>query len=222
MAQLEIIAKSKHVVQITLPEGKELAAALMRFQEYYESQHPDIKGKIFTVGYLKSKGASPKKNINLYCGGTNIDALWGGYNFPDYVLEPFIKGLFDPLTPVEQDIVEALRYRQDKFYVIGISKDYEVAIDHEECHALYYLSDEYRKAVQNTLNKIDLTNFNKMLKSWGYAEDVLIDECHAYISADYDWIFSDNEKDVKKYKIAIPKHIHTKLRALKEKYKKSL
>lgn len=219
---MKITSKGRRLVQISLESGKDLAAALMRFQEHYESQHKDIKGKIFTTGYLKSKGASPKNNINLYCGGNNFDALWGGYNFPDYVLNPFIKGLFDPLTSEEQDIVEALRYRQDKFYVIGISDDYTGALDHEECHALYYLSVDYQTQVEKVLKKCDLTGLKKILKGWGYADDVLLDECHAYLSADYDWLHSEHEKDIKKYKVQISRKIHTQLRSLKDKYKKCL
>ena len=219
---MKILTAGKNTIKISMENGKELAAALMRFQEYYESQHKDIKGKIFTTGYLKSKGASPKNNLNLYCGGHNFDALWGGYNFPDYVLAPFIKGLFDPLTEEEQDIVETLRYRMDKFYVIGVSEDYTGALDHEECHALYYLSEGYRNAVQTVLTRCDLTGLKKILRSWGYADDVLLDECHAYLSADYDWLFTEHTKEVKKYKVEISTKIHTKLRTLKEKYKKCL
>ena len=219
---MKILNSGRHTVKISMKDGKALAAALMRFQEYYESQHKDIKGKIFTIGYLKSKGASPKNNLNLYCGGHNFDALWGGYNFPDYVLEPFIKGLFDPLTEEEQDIVETLRYRTDKFYVIGIAEDYTEALDHEECHALYYLSKDYREAIQRVLRQCDLGGLKKILKTWGYADDVLLDECHAYLSADYDWLYSEHEKEIKKYNVKIPSKIHNNLRKLKKKYEKCL
>lgn len=219
---MDIKQLGNHTIKIIEEDGQELAETMIRFQEYYESQHADIKGKIFTLGYLKSKGLSPKNNINLYCGGNSYEPAWGGYNFPDYVLKPFTQGLFDPLTEKEQDIIEALRYRTDKFYVIGIAKDYKEALDHEECHALYYLSDSYRKEVNKILSKVDTIGLCKMLKKWGYHNDVLLDECHAYISADYDSLYNDYKDDMEKYKIKIPRTVHTKLRNIKRKYKKCL
>jgi hypothetical protein len=208
--------------------SNELSEALMRFQEFYESTDDDIKGNIFTVGYLKSKGSQKYPGINDYAGGIHYDSRWGGFNFPDYVLRPFITGLFDPLTTYEQDIVEALRYRTDKFYVIGIAddEDYvigiaddeESAVDHEICHALYYLNDKYHKAVNKALSDYDMTNFEAMLMSWGYSKDVLKDETHAYISADHAWLMSYKADDLDKFKVPDYRELHKVLRKIKKKY----
>lgn len=193
---------------------------MIRFQEYYESPFEDIKGQIFTLGYLRAKGGRSKPGVATYEGGHHFDSEWSGYNFPGYALDPFIKGLFDPLTTYEQDIVNALKYRQDKFYVIGTygDKDPGGALDHEICHALYYVNDKYKKEVDAVLEQYNLKNLKKMLLEWGYCKEVLDDECHAYLSADYDWLFSENKADIKRLKISIDKSVHVKLRKIKKKH----
>jgi len=214
------------IVHITMPCDKSLAKAMHRLQESYESPFPEIKGKVFTLGYLKSLGHRQAVGINTYCGGNHFNADWGGYNFPNYVLEPFIKGLFDPLTTEEQDIVEALRYREDTFYVIGTSgEDSEsTSLEHEIRHALYYISGKYRIEVNKLLNKHknSLQPLSKCLMDWGYDESVILDECQAYIGPNYDWLFDENAEDIKKYKIKINKSLSDKLNIIAKKYKKEL
>lgn len=209
------------IVHITLPDKKKLAQAMIRFQEFYESQHEDIRGNVFTLGYLRSKGGRNKPGVNTYEGGENHDAEWSGYNFPGCALDLFIKGLFDPLTSYEKDIVEALRYREDRFYVIGTidGEDPKDTLEHEICHALYYIEPKYKAAVDKILDQYDLRNLKKMLAHWGYCDDVLQDECHAYISADYDWLLNGTYKgDVEKFKVKIDKKIHDQLRRVRARF----
>ncbi len=210
---------SDKIVHITLPNYELLAEALMRFQEYYESPYEEIKGKIFTLGYLKSKG-NRKTGLNTYAGGNHFSSDWAGYNFPSSTLEPFIRGLFDPLTSYEQDIIEVLRYRTDKFYVIGtIEKtDARNALAHEISHALYYTEPNYKKSVDQVLSKYDLKGLFNWLRDDGYCEEVLLDECQAYLGPDYEWLMADQEK-VKKYKVNIPKSCNIELMKIRNRYK---
>ena len=142
-----------NIVHIIMSDKNELASAMIRFQEYYESPFPEIKGQIFTLGYIKSLGSRANKGVNSYCGGKLLSADWDGYNFPSSVLDPFIKGLFDPLTDYEHTIVEALRYRTDKFYVIATYGDTDPAdtLEHELRHAMFGISDEYKKEVMKII-----------------------------------------------------------------------
>ena len=212
MSKLQIDSLTDNIVHISLPSEKELAQALIRFQEHYESPFEDIKGKVFTLGYLRSKGRRDDPGIFTYEGGHHYDADWSGYNFPSYVLEPFIRGMFDPLTSYEQDIVSALKNKQGKFYVIGTSEDYSKALDHEIAHALYYVDQKYREAVDKVLDRVDLTELRRIMTDMGYCDEVLDDECHAYLSADYDWI-------IERHKITtIPRSIHTALKRLRLKH----
>lgn len=207
-------------MHIILPTQEELATALMRFQEFYESPFPDIRGQIFTLGYLRAKGSRTAPGLSTYEGGTHYKPDWAGYNFPSYVLDPFIRGLFDPLTSYEQDIVNTLKYNTEKFYVIGTFGDSDPlgALEHEICHGLYYTVPKYKKAVDDVLGQYNLTNLKKMLLSWGYSKEVLDDECHAYLSADWDYIHDVFSEDLKKFKVKLDRTIHTKLRKIRKRY----
>ena len=216
----------KNIIHIRMKDKNSLAKAMFRMQESYESPFDEIRGKVFTLGFIKSLGSRGNSGVNTYCGGNNFEADWSGYNFPSYVLDPFIKGLFDPLTNEEQDIVEVLRYKQGKFYVIGTYGDDDPAqaLEHEIRHAMYYVCDEYKKEVDKVLKqyKKTLEPFKKCLLYWGYGENVLDDECHAYISADYEVFDEEYGDDFKKFKVNIPKRLHDRLNCIYKKYKKKI
>jgi len=209
------------IIHVIGRDHKILAEAFMRMQEHYESPHDHIRGQIFTVGQVRAAGGRTCPSLNLYEGGNTYDTPWAGYNIPGYILQPFIQGLFDPLIPYEQDIVEVCRYNTlSNIYIIGTITDTEQrnALDHEVCHALYYLNEKYRKEVDAVLKKVNLKQLKKMLVSWGYNTAQLLDECHAYISADYDWLSESASEDMEKYKVSIPKSVHKALRSIKKKH----
>lgn len=211
------------IVHVKAKDYKILASTMVRFQEHYESQMPEIRGKIFTLGQLRAAGTiKNRKGVYTYEGGNKHDTDWSGYNWPSFVLEPFIRGLFDPLTEYEQDLVNALKCKPGKFYVIGTygEEDPGGAIDHEICHALYYVNLAYKTDVDKVMVKYrkQLEPLEKCLSSWGYCDEVLWDECHAYMSADYDWFFENKEKDVEKFGIKIDRKLHEALRKVKNKY----
>jgi hypothetical protein len=214
------------IVHIVMPDRNSLAKAMYRLQEYYESPFPEIRGQIFTLGFIKSLGSRSYRGVNTYCGGENYKSDWSGYNFPSYVLDPFIKGLFDPLTSEEKDIVETLRYRQDKFYVIGTYGDDDPGdtLEHEIRHALYYISDAYKKEVDKALGGYtkQLVNLKKCLLDWGYCKEVLDDECHAYMGPDYEYFFTERKADADKYKVVVDKKLSNKLNAIAKKHKKKI
>lgn len=154
-----------------------LCETFMRFQEYYES--PKFRNTIFTIGQLK----------NWYSetyGADTYNRDWSGFNFPHTVLCPFRQGLFDPLTPYEQELLDLFRYRTDNFYVIGAND--EETIRHELAHALYYNNVLYKNQI-NQICKIynkQLQPIKKYLISKGYCEDVLNDEIQAYVTDNSD------------------------------------
>lgn len=208
--KIELIAKN--IYHILIKDQKERASAMIRFQEHYESPFKEIRGKIFTLGQLKALGARSAKGANTYCGGHKIDADWNGYNWPSYVLKPFIHGLFDPLTEYEQDIVETFKRNMGNFYVI--CTDGEEALAHEIMHGLFYTQPNYKKEVLKILKTMDLKDLNKYLISIGYDKSVLEDEAQAYIGADFEWI-CEKVPSLSKYKKE-----SDKLNALYNRYKK--
>lgn len=159
-------------VLISASSTEELAEAFMRFQEYYEN--PFWQDKIFTVGQFK-EWYSKKYGADTY------KSDWHGFNIPSEALEPFKKGLFDPLTKLENKLLNFFRYRNDKFYIIGANED--DILKHELCHVLYYSDDRYKKEI----NKI-LLSYKKEIKvaenhliKKGYSKKVILDEIQAYI-----------------------------------------
>ncbi len=196
--------RTKHIVLLKYKTSNDAAFAFLRFQEYYESPNPAFKGGVFTMGeyydwYSQGNGAA------TYCED------WGGFNIPDYVLKPFVQGLFNPLTGAEKEIVELFRYRTDRFYLIGVGEDSEKdSLDHEECHGLYYTCDEYREAVQEILSHYDLEDLKKYLLNTGYCKEVLLDEVHAYISA--------SRKHLEEKEFEVDDDLYKGLRKLKKKF----
>lgn len=180
--QPNITQISKQIIHFEYELQETLSSTFMRFQEYYES--PKFKGEIFTIGEFKSWYAQ-EYGCNTYTRD------WAGFNFPDYVLKPFFQGLFDPLTDSEQQVVEFLRYRTDKFYVIGSSiksNDPDDVVKHETYHALYYIDDEYREKVNFILKEYDLSPLERHLFEMGYHKDVFLDELNAYIGASLEYL----------------------------------
>lgn len=217
MSEINFKALHPQIVLVQLEDSASLAEAMARFQEYYESPFDDIRGKVFTMGQLWAKGSRSNLGINTYLGGNNYDPDWAGYNWPSHVLEPFLRGLFDPLTSYEQDIVNALKYRTDRFYVIGTSLDYREALAHELCHAMYYISEGYKKEIDKVLALMDLTKVYRVLINMGYCEEVLADEAQAYLIADGKWF-------IKEFRLEdeIEPRLLARLKRIKTKYFKEL
>lgn len=201
---MEINKITQQIIQVICEDQLALTSLFLRFQEHYES--PKFRGKIFTLGQFRDWYA--REN-----GGFTYHTDWNGFNIPSYVLEPFIKGLFDPLTDEERQFLDLFKDRTDKYYIIGTHEDASGTLDHEVCHGLYYINSEYQKEVDQVL--FEMGDLLIPLKQWllksGYAVEVLEDECHAYVSADWKWL-------KEKHSIEIPEEYHKQLRAIKEKH----
>lgn len=189
------------IIHLEYTTQEELSRALVRFQEHYES--PEFRGKVFTLGQFKDWYARSRGGFTYYDD-------WDGFNFPDYVLRLFIQGLFDPLLGEEQEIVNLFGPRTDKYYIIGTHLGSKDAIDHETAHALFYLSDSYKKAVEKAIAEHDpefVTALKASLTLMGYCDEVLIDECNAYMAASPDYV-------EEKFPHLVDKKFHKKLRRL--------
>jgi hypothetical protein len=188
-------------VLISADSQAELGQTFMRFQEHYESPNLEFRNKIFTRGqylhwYSKEYGAATY----------HID--WTGFNIPSYILTPFKNGLFDPLTDQEQELLDILKYRTERFYIIGANDD--SIIRHELSHALYYHSDKYYKAIHKVFdeNKGKIKKISKYILDMGYTEGVLYDELQAYITDNDDEFILEN----------CPKKLIQKINRIYEKY----
>lgn len=200
---MKVSKVNEHICLVQATDQATLGNTFLRFQEHYES--PEWKGKIFTVGQFKAWYS------NTY-GQNSYERDWTGFNIPSYVLEPFIKGLFDPLTPLEQEFLNLFKYRTDKFYIIGAQDNDSSTLQHEICHALYYTNDSYRIAVEKLLKlyKRQLGPVYDHIARMMYHKSVWNDEVHAYVSADAEYLSSEG--------VAAPLALSQKLQALRHKY----
>jgi hypothetical protein len=162
----------------------ELSTAFLRFQEHYESPSDQFRGQVFTLGQYK---LWYEKQYGWFSYYTD----WSGFNIHSYVLEPFKRGLFDPLLPEEQNLVSLfVNAPKDRFYIIGANtKD---VLDHELNHALYAYNNDYSDEV-NKVFDANLENIKYALEHLldkGYCKYLLYDELQAYILDDDEYITS--------------------------------
>ena len=172
---LKVKKQPYNSVWISADSQEELGNTFIRFQEHYESPNPNFIGKIFTLGMVRQW-------YSVKYGADTYHHDWTGFNFPSYTLKPFKNGLFDPLTNQESNLIDLLRYRTDKFYVIGANND--SVIRHELAHALYFNNTEYALTITELFNchESDISKIVKYILDKGYHEDVIYDELQAYIT----------------------------------------
>jgi hypothetical protein len=195
---------TRRVIFIRYDSAEEAAKAFLRPQEYYES--PKFEKKIFTVGeYLRWYSESES-------GGETYAKDTQGYNIPSWVFQPFIQGLFNPLSPEEQALIETIRYRTDKYYVIGAYEGGDPDVEaHETAHGLYYTNEKYKNEVNRILSQYNLSAIKRYVKKLGYGQHVILDECHAFVVASAEWLY-DSEN------IAVPEGLTLKLRNCLQKH----
>ena len=199
---LKIKSQSYNSVWIWADTQEELNRAFMRFTEYYESPNPLFKGKIFTIGQLKSW-------YSMTYGADTYDIDWSGFNIPSSILKPFKEGLFDPLITEEQNLLDLFKYRHDHFYIIGAQNN--SVLRHELAHALYSHNTKYKDKVNLLCSKFkkELSKTRKYILEKGYHHEVINDELQAYITDNDDEFIIKNT----------PSNLIDKFNKLYEEYK---
>jgi len=160
--------------------GIVLGHAIFRFQEHYESRK--FRNTVFSRKNFKTWWRKNHKSPRF-----NYPTYYCGYNIRSEVFLPFFSGQFNPLHPLEKEILEALSYiPETDYYVIAYNKGDHMTLSHEACHALYALNDNYRAQVLKVLNqyKPQLRYLYSCLKSIGYAPHVYRDEVNAFLATD--------------------------------------
>jgi hypothetical protein len=176
-----------NIFHIIIKDQYDLTMTFCRAQEFYESPLKAIRGKKFTMIEFMRMYA----RHNGYTTFTYPDD-WAGFNIPGKVLtEHFRLGIDDPNTydKVLNDIYFRAKEKvgSDNFYFIGSNGLSESTLDHELCHAFYYLDKNYKKKVNNILKKLDKNvkdTIYKHLIEMGYCKKVLLDELNAYMTID--------------------------------------
>lgn len=205
MIKFKLIQPYKNIFQVSCRDSYDLSMIFCRAQEFYESPLFAIKGKhfdIFTFQKLYSKH---------FGDGVFSYALdWCGFNIPGHILDKFFtvhprgyeQSEYDKVFSKIIEMIYSLRDKASKYYLIGAHANDSATIQHELCHAFYYINTEYKQKVDAIIKTIDndiLSSVKELLLRKGYNKNVIFDEINAYFSTDYSYIF-DNIKISKEKK----------------------
>lgn len=175
-----------------------MAKTLLRFQEHYES--PKFRGEYFTLDEFQKWRVSKTGEFTYYTD-------WTGFNFPSWVLQPFKDCKFEPMDPQEELVVAMARNMPEPFYLIAVANHrthpdgrqervttQTSALAHEIAHGLWSTNSEYRAECLQLMMAYNLTPFFRWISSRMYHPATWLDEAHAYLSQDYDWLIEKGAK----------------------------
>ncbi len=211
----QVIEIKPYIFAAVIKDNYDRSMLFCRYQEFYESPFPEIRGNSFTLEeYMKLYRKNNKKNTFTY----PVD--WTGYNIPSNVLLEarkkfsFSINMYDSIM---NDIIEHCE-KESKFrnfddshpwYLIGVDKLKSGIINHEIAHGLYHTNLKYKVEMDYHTSNIkpkDSLSLRKHLIKVGYVNDskILDDEIQAYMSTGK--LHSWSETMYKKYS---PNYIET-------------
>lgn len=190
----KIVQLKPRVYAAVIPNRYERGMLFCRYQEFYESPHRKIKGKIISF----------EEMMNVYVKLNKLDSFnypaeWAGYNLPSQVLWKAVdefhysyKGNgYDELMKniafyCENDVLNKTGERKP-WYLICAESSESSLMKHELAHGLYYTNKEYYNSCQlliNNMRKIDYESIKKKLIKMQYCPDkkIIDDEIQAYLS----------------------------------------
>jgi len=189
----QIIEIKPYIFAAVIKDSYDRSMLFCRYQEFYESPFPEIRGKSFTLEeYMKLYKKNNKRTTFTY----PID--WSGYNIPsDILLDAKKKFTFsiNMYDLIMNDIIEHCE-KESKFrnfgdshpwYLIGVDKLKSGVINHEIAHGLYHTNLNYKVEMDyhtgNIRPKDSISLRSKLIKV-GYVNDrkILDDEIQAYMS----------------------------------------
>lgn len=170
------------IIVVNCGSQYELASTFMRFQEYYESPHPELYRKFPDLEEFMDVCAK-------YYDNFTYTTDWNGFNMPYKILNEIIEKHSESFSRKEKLLINECQFalgdtNPDRAYVIGIHDDVD-AFDHEVCHGLYLLDDQYRLEQDEITYSLPVEffeKFKKVLLDMGYMEGVIFDEVQAYMS----------------------------------------
>lgn len=186
---------------VEMPNPYDLAMLFVRYQEYYESQNPNVRGKEFSLDeYMRWYAISDQRR---YVKGSNnlfsYPKDFCGFNIPSSVIHDILGkrrfkdslNIYDTLMveiymAINQDICKYEHGGDLKFYLIGTNLMDSDTLRHEIAHGLYHNLTTYRNDMNELIKKIltpqQINDFKKSLRTFGYCEKVMFDEIQAFLS----------------------------------------
>ena len=177
---------------VTIEDRYDLAMTFCRVQEYYESPFKQIRGKTFTMAEFQRIYAK-----KIGDGVFSYPAHWSGFNVPGNIVDELMSIAFEDWGNEYDLVMDGIHWKitdeyesyneTSPYYLIGAGPKDKNTINHEICHAIFYLDKTYRarvKEILKGLNKSLLSRFKSHLRDMGYSNHVLEDEVNAYICFD--------------------------------------
>jgi hypothetical protein len=186
-----------------------------RFQEFYESDNPNIKGKKFEFmkwmrWYTQKKGT--QNSLFTYTDD------WSGFNIPSEQIDLCFAGIetldFNMYDAEMAKIVKKIKENEkENFYLIGATTFDSHAFKHEIAHGFYYINGAaFNKKEKREMTYCEWSDLNtkkvpvsvrkKMyacLKDYGYDKSVFDDEFQAFMSTGFTDIMKKKVPELKKY-----------------------
>ncbi|MEK7603493.1 MAG: ABC transporter ATP-binding protein [Patescibacteria group bacterium] len=150
-----------------------LASTFLRFSEF--SENIFFRDKLFTLEEFADWYADKFGKFSYY-------EDWTGFNIPSRILEPFLRGDFDPLNRKERRFLDIWNCVPKPFYIIGVQagKIDLPTLKHEIIHGLFNTNHEYKSIVEKELADMNCNNIHAALENATYHKSVWIDETNAY------------------------------------------
>ena len=175
---------------VEMPNAYDLAMLFVRYQEYYESPNPNVRGQDYSLEeYIRWYSIKGRGKISQY-NSFSYPEDFCGYNIPSSaIIRVKHPNMYDRLMQVIKNrIVRDIKeYSTDvdyTFYLIGSENMDSETLKHEISHGLYHLNENYKEKANkliNDLDKKDIKKFIEVLKTYHYCE-VMYDEITAFTS----------------------------------------
>jgi len=181
MNHLRIEKVAPKIYAVIGPTSKAVASVMIRLQENYES--PKFRNKVFTLDeFIPWYTNSQKKETFTYFND------WSGFNVPGYIVKRFLNGKFNPLSREELWLVKAISELniRSNFYLLGYAESAGRTKKHEIAHGLFYTNRKYKQEVLDAMknHNTNTGKLPKLLRKYGYCDNVLLDEYHAWTLTD--------------------------------------
>lgn len=171
-SRIEVMKPHEKIMVVYYVDGHEQHKAMGRFQAHY-----DAPVEKFRAGYFsRDEFVKWTKNYGLW------SSPWVGTNKPVDKIQRVAE--FGDNSPEEQFVIDSVKDMPEGSYLISSTGSNGVLL-HELLHALFYVNEKYREAVRAIAAKYpeEAEEQFKGLRSMGYADMSLVDECNAYTCA---------------------------------------
>lgn len=175
---------TEEIVAVQVKDDYDRTMLFCKAQEFYESPCKLFKGKKFSIwDYFRWYS----KKFGDGCFSYTKDFV--GFNMPLIVAKKCyeINDIETPYDEILNSIVERYFVNGKRKYLIGVESLNSSTFEHEMCHAMYYVDEEYRKKADEltaSLSDSVKKKMKKNLSNMGYNSSVFKDEVQAYMATE--------------------------------------